>query len=342
MEKTLIFLLIILLFSNFSNAQIFTEQTDIEIQGIRIGSIAWGDHNNDGLLDFIMTGDAGIGEVYYSAIYKNIENNSFEEYSEVIEAVEKSSLDWGDFSNNNYIDIIFSGLKYKSNSLNIYTSIYKNNTNNTFSEQINVNLSKSCKGDVVWGDYNNDAYSDILQTGYSYGDLISKIYENNKNNTVTYQDNISINEVMNANISWGDYNNDGLLDFVFLGTAIDYVITKIFKNNGNNSFSPQDGIELTNVLAGSIEWGDYDNDGYLDIVLSGQYDGDRTTKIYKNNGDETFTELISVNLVGVSWGNVVWGDYNNDGFLDILLVGTDFNSVRHAKIYRTRNINRDK
>ena len=44
-------------------------------------------------------------------------------------------------------------------------------------------------------------------------------------------------------------------------------------------------------------------------------------KIYHNNGDNTFTEQTSIALTGVSSGSVAWGDYDNDGDLDILLAG---------------------
>jgi len=77
----------------------------------------------------------------------------------------------------------------------------------------------------------------------------------------------------------------------------------------------------------SIAWGDYDNDGRLDLLVTGQNTtkpyggGGETTKIYHNNGDDTFTD-IGANLLGVIGGGAVWGDYNNDGQLDVLVAGS--------------------
>ena len=56
------------------------------------------------------------------------------------------------------------------------------------------------------------------------------------------------------------------------------------------------------------------------------------SQIYRNNGDNTFTN-ISAGLTGVSHGSATWGDYNNDGYLDILLSGWD-GSTRVSNIYR--------
>ncbi len=71
-----------------------------------------------------------------------------------------------------------------------------------------------------------------------------------------------------------------------------------------------------------MAWGDYDNDGDLDILLAGYgWPGpSRTTRIYRNDGGGTFTD-IGAALTAVSDCSVAWGDYDNDGDLDILLAG---------------------
>jgi hypothetical protein len=92
------------------------------------------------------------------------------------------------------------------------------------------------------------------------------------------------------------------------------------------------------LYLGSAAWGDYDNDGDLDIFLTGFKSGDGVSKIYKNNGDGSFTEQTSIYLAGVWNSSVAWADYDNDGDLDILLTGITSNG-RISKIYKNNNVN---
>ena len=151
--------------------------------------------------------------------------------------------------------------------------------------------------------------------------IISKIYQNNGDNTFTEQTSIALTGVSDASIAWGDYDNDGDLDILLTGSTSTGGISKIYRNNGDNTFTEQTSIALTGVYSGSAKWGDYDNDGDLDILLTGYTGTGSTSKIYRNNGDNTFTEQTSIALTGVYWSSAVWGDYDNDGDLDILMTG---------------------
>ena len=109
-----------------------------------------------------------------------------------------------------------------------------------------------------------------------------------------------------------------------------------------DQFTEQTAISLPGVDWGSVEWGDYDSDGDLDIVVAGTagspiYAG--ICRIYCNNGDNTFTEQTSINLPGVNGSSVAWGDYDNDGDLDIILTG-DLGSINNiSKIFRNNGDN---
>lgn len=90
---------------------------------------------------------------------------------------------------------------------------------------------------------------------------------------------------------------------------------------------------LQGVSYGDLAWGDYYNDGDLDILLSGLTSNNitRISKIYRNDGSDTFTETVS--LTGIWHGSVTWWDYDNDDDLDILLTG-DTGSGYISYIYR--------
>jgi hypothetical protein len=92
---------------------------------------------------------------------------------------------------------------------------------------------------------------------------------------------------------------------------------------------------LTGVTGGAVHWGDYDNDGDLDILLTGGSGGIpySVSKIYRNDGNNLFSEQNNISLAAVNDGSVQWGDYDNDGDLDILLTGSGI-----SKIYRNNSL----
>jgi len=75
-----------------------------------------------------------------------------------------------------------------------------------------------------------------------------------------------------------------------------------------------------------VAWGDYDNDGYLDLYLANYGEAN---KLFRNLGDGTFADSTSGPLGDTNSGNAVaWGDYDNDGYLDLYLAnGTQANKL---------------
>src|SRR5207244_3366926 len=112
-------------------------------------------------------------------------------------------------------------------------------------------------------------------------------------------------------------DNDGNLDlFVAVGL------------NGNDSLYHNDGNGIfTKVKAGSVvtsggssrgcAWGDYDNDGYIDLFVANEKG--QNNFLFHNNGDGTFTRITAGKVVtdGGNSTGCAWGDYDNDGFLDL-------------------------
>jgi len=308
----------------------FSEQSGISLTDVNNSSVAWGDYDNDGDLDILLTGDEYFN--YISKIYKNNGNDNFtEEIVVTLTGVSNGSVAWGDYNNDGNLDILLTG-----NSSGPISKVYKNNGDNTFSEQTEISLIKIANGSVAWGDYDNDGNLDILMTGSG----ASKIYRNNGNNTFTEQTGIKLTGVFYSSVAWGDYDNDGDLDILMTGQEVNSpkYISKIYKNNGNNTFIEQTGIKLTGIFKGSVAWGDYDNDGDLDILLTGKAGYSiNISKIYRNDGNDTFTEQAEISLNGVYYSSVAWGDYNNDGDLDILLTGVDDSYAHISKIYKNES-----
>ncbi len=75
------------------------------------------------------------------------------------------------------------------------------------------------------------------------------------------------------------------------------------------------------LFESGAQWGDYNNDGYLDLICAGTDDSwNPTTILYKNNGNGTFTK-VTTPFANLRDASVVWLDYNNDGNLDLFICG---------------------
>ena len=82
---------------------------------------------------------------------------------------------------------------------------------------------------------------------------------------------------------------------------------------------------LTGVSLSATTWGDYDNDGDLDVVITGTTNGGNTgaiAELYDNDGNGSFTKntTISNSLIGAYRSGAAFGDYDNDGFLDLVII----------------------
>ncbi len=121
--------------------------------------------------------------------------------------------------------------------------------------------------------------------------------------------------------AWGDYDNDGDLDIVAVGT---YQPHALFRNNGDGTFTntaSEAGIADPRGGWGSL-FADYDNDGYLDLYITrGGWSGAAENTLYHNNGDGTFTDVTHTAGVADPQSSfcATWADYDNDGYLDLYI-----------------------
>jgi hypothetical protein len=176
-------------------------------------------------------------------------------------------------------------------------------------------------GSVAWGDYDNDGDLDILLTGNDGTDPRSKLYRND-GGTAAPVFALTLNDltgVQDGSVAWGDYDNDGDLDILLTGWDGSADVSKLYRNDGALGFS-EVAAGLDGVSASSVAWGDVDNDGDLDILLTGSNAGTRVSKVYRNDGGGVFAGG-SAGLTAVWRSSVAWGDFDNDGDLDILLAG---------------------
>jgi len=129
----------------------------------------------------------------------------------------------------------------------------------------------------------------------------------------------------NSCCNWIDYNSDGLIDLYIGNMGGDKFL---YKNSGNGIFQQiTNCIIVTDRVDGyDSSWGDYDNDGDLDLFLT-SYQDYNTNSLYENNGDETFSKITSGIIVNeMQYGSSCsWIDYDNDGLLDMFAANEGYN-----------------
>jgi hypothetical protein len=227
----------------------------------------------------------------------------------------------GDVDNNGTLDLAIVG-NTGSGSID---RVYKNNGDGTFNQSFTTLVSGSGigAGKFVMGDYNNDGYLDVAVGGndLSIGSQRLYVLRNNGDGTFNSTKVQPIPGWLPGGApvtSWADYNNDGYLD---LGISCNdgSIKNEIFYNLGNGAFNPTPAVFDT-VGMGAITSADYDNDGNIDVCITINFNA---TRIFKNNGNGTFTKTFDQSWARNAGG--VFGDYDNDGKLDLAL----WNNVRN-------------
>ena len=251
---------------------------------------------------------------------------AFVEQTTGLEGVVDGAAAWADYDGDGDLDVAVSGWDFD------YTFVIAkifNNSGGTFTD-IGASLTGVYEGSLDWGDYDGDGDLDLFATGFNDGgSRTASLYQNNAG---TFSDvGGSFQGVSYSEADWGDFDNDGDLDLAVQG---DYTAslssTSIYVNEGGTFTTLNAGLVGANT--GDLSWGDYDNDGDLDLVSMGYTSNSASviTTIYRNDNG-VFTD-IAAGLEGKYYGSVNWGDYDNDNDLDLLVSGS--NTDNAPIIYR--------
>jgi hypothetical protein len=130
-------------------------------------------------------------------------------------------------------------------------------------------------------------------------------------------------EDMGSGLAWGDFDNDGYEDLFVVsgGGSLDLpdsqlATSMLYRNLGDGRFEEVRDFPETRIRGMAAAWGDYNNDGWLDLIVTG-YD---TILLFRNDHGHLVRDRQFPSPKGF-WAGASWGDYNRDGFLDLYVCG---------------------
>jgi hypothetical protein len=286
---------------------------------------AWGDFRNAGLLDLFVCNYGGTNDYY-----RNNGDGTFTKVTQqdpVLDNDAHTGTAAADFDNDGNLDLLVSaGVGASSGARN---KLYHNNGNGTFSRVSGGTLTNGVGyyNACAWADYDHDGFVDafITNDGNSSSTGGKNLLFHNKGDgtfTATF-----LGFGSGAGTLWADYDNDGFDDLLVVNYYSANAVNNLYHNNGNGTFTPATNSVTTDLWPAGAQgaaWGDYDNDGLLDLFVSDN--GGTRNHLYHNNGYGSFTNVTSGPMLSPTPGGFstgcAWGDYDNDGYLDLFVANT--------------------
>jgi VCBS repeat protein len=290
------------------------------------GDVAWADVDGDGDQDLLITGTA-VDDVDITQAVEQPATDIFENDGRTlvirntpgIPPLVESVAAWGDMDGDGDQDLALSG---RDEAGNRFLGIFAHDGAFGFSP-VASDWTTLEATDLAWGDFDGDGDSDLLVSGLGTDGPANILLVNGGSGAFSETDPGLPGRYFSS-ISAGDFDGDGDDDVVLTGGIIGpgllSGVSDVYRSENGQFVALDSGIG--SVFSGHVDWGDFDGDGDLDILVAGIVDlssnENQRILVYEQQ-DGAFT--LAFSLRGVLFGPTIWYDSNGNGRLDILMSG---------------------
>lgn len=315
----------------------FTDVTAAAIVSDKIDThgAAWADFDRDGDLDLILINESITDKPQlFNEFWRNNGDGTFTEIGAAAGILGMDHITRGvataDYDRDGLLDIfaVAQDLHRFPNTPPSYSPdnlLWHNDGGLVFSEvAVAAGVAMPTDGGkrtAAFADFDSDGWPDLMVLP------TCTLFRNNQNGTFTdVTDSAGIvRSEQCQGAGWADYDNDGDQD-VFISRGFDLAEPSLlYRNNNDGTFTDVTATAgiVHNELSRSVTWGDYDNDGDVDLYVVNFKNVKTPNRLYRNNNDGTFTDVTVATGTGaqVAGGGAHggWADYNNDGNLDLFI-----------------------
>ena len=317
-------------------AQSLTEVPTV-LSGWNSDDIEFVDIDNDGDLDIYLNGEDTLGNLTSTFFINDNLAGAFTELVSPIIPLNSESHSFGDINNDGWLDFFQTG----ENDNGDNKSYLYVNSSGSFTI-LDSSIAGVRKGTSTFGDVDNDGDLDLVisgtafNSGTSSNEASTKLYINQGGAFSLASQYFAPRFFPSSKML--DYDLDGDLDYFSSGTdSVGAALEAQIYSNQGGSFSLDAGTMLPTFVNNASEWADFDNDGDMDVAISGSFQTTVSAKIYANNGG--IFAPTSDSLLPLRFGNIQWGDLNNDGYSELTLCGSDISSADSTQIYVQNSTN---
>lgn len=293
----------------------------------------WVDFDNDGDLDlYVVEFDA------QDQLYQNNGNGTFSNVTgrsgvNVISQGDEQAAAWGDYNKDGNIDLYVCKARFRN-------TLYHNNGDGTFSEisaTADVQDTHDSQ-DATWGDYDNDGHLDLYVVNREQNNTLYKNTGNGFFEEVACALSIDNTDV-GKSATWIDFDNDNDLDLFIANVGAN----ALYQNNGGNQFTNIATTDMKSISGAWVSWagvwGDYDQDGDLDLFVANGADSPngQISPLLQNDGAGTFTNATTASGISTTPNSAIFAntaDFDGDGDLDIYVVHSRLPSFNANQLYR--------